>query len=638
MPNTTIVPAGYVESDSGLVIPLADGRSSATRLPDVWGNFNHQSLVAQAKVTTIPNVGVFVKKDAETDITYWPSYGSGYDDILSRAITRGYMANGPTALPITMLSTIVSKRAQMASTWLTVARGKLSPLKKFLDVLSRADDSQFGSSLFVSRYIGALDVDNRGAIGSQVPIGNIDFDKWEQYGMTAVPIPGQKGKDKQYYELTMTDASFRENKGIWSIDGLQCSPTGNETYPYWIRKHSKELKKSVWVLIHKDFGFQIRQAAGGNDSYKPGFGQSGTWRISPFIVKHLAINQMDWEQLIAQPPRGIVWAAGLDNASQFHDQFSAYLNDREEGELKFYPGVFFGGSRSEKSSVKVMQWTEPPAGYTPQEWINEWVSNLASAFHMNETHLRLKLGEGALTQSGVAEALEAETSIAWMRAQIETIWNYVAPPRVLVNVIWQSDRTRRYQVETFREMSLAISRLQKQFPGAGTEEPPTFTRDEIRALVTDYIGIEIPDVEETTSASSKETPADVSERIFIRIDLNKLQPMALLQMNGRYATYLERSRFTDGAWVKWHGQNGQSLVSTSVLQSGWLLAPFVPHDSPGNDNLTGTNNTQPSTLSFRGDKEDTPLEPVADVTIYWEEAELEAAQLWDATMDEVGLL
>ncbi|KKM85740.1 hypothetical protein LCGC14_1285950, partial [marine sediment metagenome] len=324
----------------------------------------------------------------------------------------------------------------------------------------------FGSAEFVRDYMGALCVDNRGALAAQVPIGHMMVDKWSEYGMELEEIAGQRHKSNPNIEpilfaLRMTTEAFKENQGLYMLDGLTCMPTGNKEYPYWIRKYSNERDRDIWVLVHRDFGFQIiQQVSSPNDMYR-GFGQSGTWRYSPYEIKHMAIDQQDWEHLINQPMRGIVWVSGLDTPTQFRDQLIKYREELEDAEMKFYPGVFFGGSQGENSKIVLMPWSEPPSGYTPKEWEDLKVSKLAAAFHMNETHLQLKLGEGAMTQSGVADSLEAETAVAWMRHTIEMMWNYVSPPRVSVSVVWQSDRQRKVQIESARELSLALSRLLK---------------------------------------------------------------------------------------------------------------------------------------------------------------------------------
>ena len=215
-------------------------------------------------------------------------------------------------------------------------------------------------------------------------------------------LSDRPGVETNKFVLAMTSDDFNANRGVWTVDGMQCLPTGNKEYPFWFATYSTERKATVWVLFPRDFGFQITQHAGGKDNQYPGFGQSGSWRFSPYAIKYMMIDRMDWEHLMAQPMRGIVWATGLDSPNQFKNQLVEFNQEKDEAGLLVYPGVLFGGTIGENSKILLIPWSEPPAGYTPSQWADEVVSGLASSFHMNETHLRLKLGEGALTQSVVS--------------------------------------------------------------------------------------------------------------------------------------------------------------------------------------------------------------------------------------------
>ena len=481
----------YLDEDKGLIVPLAIRTGPSERGAVVYQEgISFGETNVNRRAVSKGSVGTKIRYNEESGFIFYPPYASGFDDYLNRSLVTGYMENGGmTPVLITMLSTIVAKRQGMAGTWSVVAHGKKTPVGRFLDLLALANNSQVGISDFVEEYVGALDVDNRGAIGAQVPIETIEFDKWGEYGMEAVPLAGQVSGREDYFMLQMTDGAFNENRGIYTIDGLQCFPTGVPQYPYYIRKYSDELKRWLWVLISSDYGFQILQKVGGRNQMYPGYGQSGTWRLAPYIVKHIAIDRMEYEHLAAQPPRGILWATGLDSPTQFRDQYIAYLKDRAENNLLYYPGLFQGGSRSRDAKITLIHWSEPPSGYTPQEWRTEFVDNIAASFHMNVAQLEVRTGEGAMTQSDIASAVESETSMAWIRHKIEQVMNYIAPPRVLSSVIWRSDRTTRFQAETAARFSSAVERFSRAVP----EGDVVFTVEEIRALLQSYIGISIPE-------------------------------------------------------------------------------------------------------------------------------------------------
>ena len=558
---------GYVYDSRGLYIP-ANLSDSGKYLPHAFDNVNRGNVLQRGRgvVKHIPGLGTTLKHDDVTGVAFWPAYASGLDDMLLRALVRGHMANGGmTPVINTLLSTIVTKIQSMVGTWTSTVRGKTSPVKKTLDLMARAQDSQFGSAEFVRLYMGALLVDNRGAIGAQVPIETIEIDKWGDYGMELEAVQGQKPGKETMFILRMTTEDFRENQGLWMIDGLSCVPTGNSEYPYWIAKYSAADEETKWVLIHRDFGFQIRNESGGQSQEYPGFGQSATWRFSPYCLKFMSLDRQDWEHLINQPMRGVVWVSGLDHATQFKEQLSSYHEAREEQQMFFYPGVFFGGSTGENSDIKLIPWSEPPAGFTAEGWRREWVDALAASFHLNVTHLEVRLGEGAMTQSDVASTLESETAVAAMKQQIEMLWNHVAPPRVIVQVSWLTDRLKRFQVESFRELSLGISRVQN---GGVEGEEETFTRDEIRALFEEFIGIEIPELGEGERIEpDAKTGEDVTEFYSPAFNGESLASIASrlgcekVYVPGRAVAFSDRRK--QAVIYAWNGTNDWIWVRTA---------------------------------------------------------------------------
>lgn len=585
----------YVQdTDTGLIFPSAMVDISARQHP--YSQAGRSNILDGGKAVTFTRgTGVRVRHDDATGVAFWPAYASGLDDMLMRALVRGSMANGAqTPVIESLLSTIVSKRQAMAGTWTTTVTGKKTPVSAFLDVLARADDSGFGPTEFVQNILGALDVDNRGAFVAQVPFHQIPFDKWDEYGMDAIEIVDQEKKASlgpnyipDMFYLQMSTEAFRANQGLWTIDGLDCYPTGNPAYPFYISKWSERLKKNVWVAIPREIGFTIIQHNGGQFRMYAGFGQSGAWRFSPWMIKYMAVDRMDWEHLIAQPPRGVVWAAGLDTPTQFKDQLYEFQSEREDDNVLLYPGVFFGGSVSENAKIFMVPWTEPPAGYTPETFRTAMISALAASFHMNETHLQMRVGQGAVTQAGIAEALEAETSISWMRHVLEHVYNQVAPPRLMINVIWQSDRTTRYMIESFKEFSLAVSRLQKPFMGAGPNtvavEDPVFTREEIRAMVETEIGLNIPTVSDGEETASSQDAGDVANGA--KFDVNRRSIISLFastepreqkyapgqrcqHVDGRTGTITGWAGQGDMLWVRFSGFHGETFIHSRKLRSG----------------------------------------------------------------------
>jgi hypothetical protein len=569
--TVTKIDGPYVEdSSTGLVIPLATANAlipGSTIFGFDHPLAGHINVRADSRLAVSGAAGVNIAKDEDTGVPFWPAYGSGMDDFVMRAMVQGNMANvGQTPVPIPMLSSIVTKIQNMVGSWEIKVRGKKSPVNKTLDLIARANDSPFGASDFVKSVMGAVLVDNRGAICAQVPIGHIPFDEWDQYGMETVEIRGKKPGETKLYTLTMTDEAFRENQGIYSLDGLTCLPTGVYEWPFWIRKYSKQLKKDVWVLIHRDFGFQVLSRVGPQDDSKPGLGQSPTWRYSPYQLRAVIMDRLNYERMVAQPPAGIVWVSGLDTPTQFRDQLKAFQNERSQEGIFFYPGVFFGGSRGSDSKINLVPWSEPPPGYTPEQYFNEAIDVLAACFHMSVTQLLVRLGEGAMTQSDVSSAMEAETALAWMRSTMEQIWNHIAPPRVMVTVIWTSDRQKAQQITMAREFSLALSRITRP-----EQDFLPFSAEEIRALFESFIGIEIPEVgDDIIPAGDRQTPEDVPEGFAPLSDWpQQYQEAVMLPGNAVYfrtgetASIKRPSRVPGWIWVE--GGYGPQLTTTNEI-------------------------------------------------------------------------
>ena len=176
----------FFDKGKGLVIPsrLAQITSSPNPISPAKGNGGTAVQTAQ---------GTRLDHDPQFGTPRYPNYGSGYDDILNRAIAMGSMANGGmTPVIDPLVTTIVSKLQMMAATWTISLRGRRSPLMKALDLINSADDGD-GSQSFVRSVMGAMLVDNRGVFISYAPIGRIDYDTWGEYGLQTEELPDKGG-------------------------------------------------------------------------------------------------------------------------------------------------------------------------------------------------------------------------------------------------------------------------------------------------------------------------------------------------------------------------------------------------------------------------------------------------------------
>lgn len=519
MPQKNTLPPGFFyDPKTDLLIPsgLKQITTSQNPISPAKGNGGTARQTA---------AGVEVQHDEEYAILKYPNFGSGYDDVLNRAIAAGSMANGGmTPVLNTMIMTIVSKLQMMAATWIISLRGKKSPLTKALNIINAADDGD-GPHNFVRSVVGTMLTDNKGVFIAYAPIGRIDYDAWGEYGLTTEPLD-EKGTHRV---LSLTSGSARENRGVWTIDGLyNCLPTGLPEYPYWLKKKSRQDGKDYWILVPREFGTQIVQQVGSKQDVYAGLGSSNTWACAPYIAKGVVLDRMDWEAVSSYPMAGIVYGSGLDSPDQLHDQYKAFkARNEEEGNLLF-KDVLFAGTVNENSKITVIPWSSPPPGYDPEKWDNLVAQAISGAFHVSPVHVRAALvGSGPAIETLMA-ALEGETSLAYSRNILQTVFDLATPPRVYIKLIPKSDSQLHKQAETFAVWMLGLSRAASK-TSTDPNEGPVFSRDEIRAFMEQEIGIRIPDTSEGTETSDTRDADDIqatyipTERLVAITQANKHQ-------------------------------------------------------------------------------------------------------------------
>jgi hypothetical protein len=493
---------GYiVDQKTGLMIPIGMNSkriiNASHPLSEMPGDNTANGITDTAK-------GLKLQFDPETMILKLPPYGSGWDDLVAENLARGRILNGFDQLPDTLLAVAITKRQAIVGNWSIVVTGKTSPVNQTFEIISMAEDGE-GAVAFSQNFIGALDVHNAGAFVATVPL-NYDIDAWETMGMRIVPI-GEETKFQSKKEATsvyldMDMSAYRSNRGLWTIDRQLCQPTGNPHWPYWIYKYSNRDKKFYRVLIPRPFGIQKIQRVGPRSTKWAGYGQSGTWRFMPYIVRNFLVTRGDFERMIAKPPMGLMIATGVDTVGQFNNMMTEYAQDLKANDQRVFPGVGFMEFEEVSAKVTAVPWYQPPEGYTPASWSDLRVKQLAAAFHMSETQFQITLGDGARSQSDVASTMEAESTMAWLLKQLHDIYQEVSLPRVLVTIINPSDRQKSLQAETASKISDTVLKLEQS--RMRSKEPETvFTRSEIRRIIEAYIGIPI-------ESESEETYSDAS--------------------------------------------------------------------------------------------------------------------------------
>lgn len=479
-----------VDSRTGLIVPK-------NYKPPVHNYKKEKYLRSRSRGEVRQEMDGTVVDVDDDGIMFWPAYACGFDDFLMAAIVRGHMANtGTSGVLVPMLSTIVSKRQQMAASWDVVVRGRTSPASKAVDILAMADDGQ-GWSVFASSFIGNLDTYNSGAFIVQLPLA-ISLDKWPEYGFTHRYLDEN---DKSYSYLEVDEKQMRANFGLWSMDALMCKPTGNPEWPFWIWKESESEKIGTWVAIPRGIAHHVIQPIGPKSGMYPGYGQSGVWRFSPLIIESLLVRRYDLERLISSPPEGVFFVKGIDPPGTFRNAMESMAKDNKDQGNLVYPNTLFFEMSDFEGDIKYIPWREAPEGYTQREWDDLLVDQLVACFHMSVAQIRTKLGEGAMTQINITDAIESETAIAFMSRALEDIYNRVTPPRTSVRVVLKSSRQLSMQIANLNQFGQAMSYFK------GKDGQSIFTTNEMRSMVADTLGWEIPEVEE----EEREEPEEENE-------------------------------------------------------------------------------------------------------------------------------
>lgn len=441
----------------------------------------------------------FVGRDSESGLIRVPPYAGREDDIFMRVITRGVIGNiGIAPVIDTQLSSLVSRRQAMAQTWEAIIDSPFErPAWELHEVMSQANDGE-GAAAFSADVVGGLDVDNAGVFIAELPIGTVPYQDWESVGMDLRPL---NKKDKAFY-LQLNEKAG-SSKGLWSVDGLRCSPTGNNQWPYWVYPLDKKTGKpgDIKVLIPNSVGFQVIQRVGPKWDAFAGFGQSGTWRYIGLMVHDQLIREGDIEAFLAQPPRGFVVARPVDQYGQLKNAINQSQAERDEEGILYYPGTTFLEFMNSAGDVLIRPWSEPPANFTPQSWRVYREDVLSAAFHVSVSFLVTRIGTGAFSQSDVTAEIQAETGLAWIRHVLQSVFSGVAATRrTKVYIIVPSDRAKKIQMEVAEKFANTLDTLQAA--GAG------LMSDQIQAMFQSYVGIEIPETAMVAEESDETDETD----------------------------------------------------------------------------------------------------------------------------------
>ena len=471
---------GFIQDDkTGLYIPQARG-NPFTKMTHPLSQMPLTNSTTRMEET--PR-GAKLEFDEETMILKMPFYGSGYDDKVMSALVRGRIANGFDQLPDPLLATAVSKRQAIVGNWEIMVSGRKRPAQSTISIFAMAEDGQ-GATSFSQNFIGALDVNNAGAFVATLPL-HYGVDALEEIGVRFIPIEGETDA----YSIEIDKSSYINNRGLWTLDRDYCQPTGNPHYPFWIYKKSPVDNKIWKVLVPKPYGIQKIQQIGPKSQRFAGYGQSGTWRFIPYMVRHFLVTRGDFERMIAKPPMGIFAATGVDTVGQFKGMMEDYARDQKNSEQKVFPGVAFLEFEEVNAKVFTLPWYNPPDGYNASSWYNLRVECLAASFHMSPNQFQMRLGDGARSQGDAVADIEERVTMAWLVKQVNDIYQEIALPRVVVTVINPSDRQKALQAETASKISDMVMKLEQSRGAESTDK--VFEIGEIRHMIETWAGIPI---------------------------------------------------------------------------------------------------------------------------------------------------
>ena len=484
---------GQVTTQSGIILPPSYRSSPLAYAPGT-------GEIAKLQAQTFSNLaqagfaqGVRLNRDGETLIVCWPGKGSGWDDLAMAAIVDGNVANAGIAPVVSsLISSAVQKQiAQAANAEITLT-GRNYPVGNARDGIARFNDSPLGATHALERISYQLLTFNRGAPIATVPI-IYQPDKWQEYGMTIVPMPeaGQKEESATHYWLEV-DWEKMGTPTPYMPDPLRLEHTGNQEWPYWYRVSIDQ--KERWVLLHSS---QIIELIPGY-STAPGVGTSAAWLCTEQLAVYILYSDAFAERLINAPTDGFLGISGVQqDAKQIKDKIeSERAISRAKG--RTLDKGFTVLTSQNPIDFKSFSFRDT-GNYTEEE--KQRIEDRVAA------NFRMSLGELGISRAGVGHAAQAQTTrdmaadsgVGYLLSLISNALGAIYK-RVQVSVNRPNDYARVRQLEDLNTFANAV----------GSLPDGTLDRAEIRSLMETLLGVKIPRVDDsvTTTPGSKDDSTD----------------------------------------------------------------------------------------------------------------------------------
>jgi len=452
----TQLPNGYTTAPSGLIVPPSyNVRSSLS------GEVQHKLRNYSYFCAEGFSYGVRLPRDKDTLVIQWAPKGSGIDDLLSAAIADGEIANvGIAPVMWDQLSALILRRQEQVNSVSVLVTGRASPASRALNALARMNDSPLGVIAGTQRILYQLDVFNRGAPLSTVPI-TYPADQWEREGLIPIPILDDKGKATGKYYLEVDWSGRTPVPYLPSVFDLE--PTGNGEWPYWYQTLI-DGKKS-WVLLHQSQIISLLTT----QTNRPGIGTAPVWLCLAVLAENTLVIDERYEKLIDKPAEGIL---GISGVTQSADVIRAKIDEPDHTWtlLASPTDIKFGG------------WSfRQPDGIDWEKRQRHFEDVLAAAFNEHPSAVVMRTGVGTAAASEVAADNVAENGVFAILKAIEIAFGAIYP-RVSIRVTKTNDRARRLGLELLGMFATAVQKLPEN----------TFTRDEIRAIIdAEYLTIPV---------------------------------------------------------------------------------------------------------------------------------------------------
>lgn len=491
---------GLIQTDNGVLLPpgakiRAPVRKPGKKLSKIVEQFN------SIKYSKGFNAGYPLERDQDTLIIKWCAKGSGEDDKINACIAEGNIGNvGVSPVIVPEISGIINRHISQASAAILNIQGKKTPAKKALDAIARFNDSPLGITDGIKQIVYQLQVYNRGAPVSTVPIV-YPTNQWEENGLEAIPI------DKNLFYLQVdwtkhgTPVPF-----LPSVFLLQ--PTGNNEWPYWYGCQIDN--KLSWVLLHNTH--IIPNIPGYSSQF--GIGTSPVYICLGFIGSHALVIEERTERQVATQPDGILAINGTD---QDASQIQAELDLQKE--LQKEHGTYFDGGYAMLASEETISFESfrfrQPDGISFTDW-RQWTEDvIALAFQewLGAVVTRGGIGFGVQSQNTSEAASDAGVNAVLHRICTALSAIY---PKVTFTLNRSNDVAQQKKLSNFKEFSSALNQLH-----SSNKEELILTRDEVRAYIDQNI-FPIPETgEDIVSVDSHEDPDKAEESSDTRDEQNQ---------------------------------------------------------------------------------------------------------------------